>query len=74
VHTLEQARLADLPVRLVCSECGHFQQMHAFALLQKLSAKRRSRPVNLLEPLPGFYCRGCKRSVRAVISAPILAA
>ena len=71
VHTLEQARLADMPVRVTCTACGAFRQMHAFELEQKVSAKPQMRTLNLWEPLAGFFCKGCKRSVRAVVSAPL---
>ena len=74
IHTLEQAMGADLPVRVTCERCRRFRQMHAFELLQKVDGKVKTRPVNLLEPIAGFYCTGCKRSVRAVISAPLLRA
>ena len=71
VHTLAQALRADLPVRVTCTECGAFRQMHAFELSQKVSGKRHLATLNLWEPTPGFFCKGCKRSVRAVVSAPL---
>ena len=71
VHTLAQALLADLPVRVTCEQCGWTRQMHAFELSQKLRSKRHLSTLNLWEPTPGFRCGGCRRSVRAVISTPI---
>ena len=71
VHTLEQARLADMPVRITCERCGNFRQMHAFELTQKLKEKNKDTALNLWEPLPGFYCKFCRHSVRAIISAPL---
>jgi hypothetical protein len=71
IHTLEQARLADMPVRITCEACGNFRQMHAFELTRKLSRNRRDTALNLWEPVPGFYCKFCKRGVRAIISAPL---
>ena len=73
IHTLEQARLADMPVRITCERCGNVRQMHAFELTQKLAKKNKDVAVNLLEPVAGFYCKTCKRSVRAIISAPLSA-
>jgi len=70
VHTVEQAMFADMPVRITCESCGYFRQMHAFELMRKLSKKRREKGVNLWEPVSGFFCRGCKRNVKAIISAP----
>jgi hypothetical protein len=70
VHTLEHALLADLPVRVTCTECSHFRQMHAFELTQKVSRNPRLRILNLWEPVPGFRCGQCGRSVRVVVSAP----
>lgn len=71
VHTLEQAVRADMPVRVTCAECGHFRQMHAFELTQKVGKNQKLRDLNLWEPVPGFRCVWCKRSVRAVVSAPL---
>lgn len=60
-----------MPVRVTCTECGTFRQMHAYELAQKVRGKPRLRVVNLWEPIPGFFCNCCKRSVRAVVSAPL---
>ena len=61
VTTLEQAMFAQMPVRVACDTCGHFQQTHAYELMRKLSRKRKENGVKLWQPIPGFYCRGCRR-------------
>jgi hypothetical protein len=71
VSTLEQAMFADMLVRITCDRCGYFQQMHAYELMRKLSKRRKEVGVKLWQPAPGFYCRGCKRKVKAIISAPM---
>ena len=71
VHTLAQALLADMPVRVTCAECGHVRQMHAFALTEKTARHPKLRTLNLWEPVAGFRCGRCGRSVRAVVTAPL---
>lgn len=71
VTTLEQAMFADMPVRITRDSCGYFRLMHAFELMRTLSKKRKEAGVKLWVPVPGFYCRGCKRRVKVVISAPM---
>ena len=70
IMTLEQAMFADMPVRITCERCSRFRQMHAFALMRMLGAKRRQIGIRLGEPASGFYCRGCRQKVTAVVSAP----
>lgn len=74
VMTLEQASFADMPVRITCDRCGHFQQMHAYSALQKLSQTRKDEGVKLWTQLTGlFKCGKCRhRTVK--ISAPMQSA
>lgn len=70
VNTLEQASLADFPVRITCQKCGHFKQMHAFEALQKLSKKKPDGDVQLFVPVKGvFKCRCGHATVK--ITAPM---
>jgi hypothetical protein len=68
VTTVEQAMFADMPVNIICQRCAHFRQMHAY-LLMRLNSKAAQIP--LWKAVPGFYCKGCRRKVTAVITAPM---
>ena len=71
VHTLEQARFADLAVRIVCKACGHFRQMHAFEVIRKARGKVQAGNLPLNTPLAGiFYCRRCRARVPVTLEAP----
>jgi hypothetical protein len=73
VHTLEQAMFADFPVRITCSKCGHFRQMHAFAAMQLLSKKHKAEDVKLFVAVSGlFKCRCGHKTVK--ITAPMQSA
>ena len=64
LQTLEQARFANLAVRIVCGSCGHFKQMHAFEIIRKARGKVHAENLPLNTPLSGvFYCRCCRARV-----------
>jgi hypothetical protein len=68
ITTVEQAVFADLPILITCQECAHFRQMHSYQL-------KRMRPdagaLPLWKAVRGFYCKGCRRKVTVVITAPM---
>ena len=68
VQTVEQASLADLPIRVTCQQCGHFRQMHAHKLIRLSEVTRALR---LGEPVRGFKCQHCRHPVLVVIAAPV---
>lgn len=68
VTTVEQAVFADLPILVTCQECAHFRQMHAYQLKRK---KIDAGQLPLWKPVPGFYCKGCRRKVTVMITAPV---
>jgi hypothetical protein len=61
---------ADMPVAISCNNCSWMRQMHAFEAVQKLRDKRKISDAPLGEPVGGFYCKKCKRSVTVTIHAP----
>ena len=72
VDTLGQAQFANMPVRVVCNECGHFKQMHAYTLIQLARGKIEASTLPLRVPLGGlFFCRHCRRRVAATIEIPL---
>ena len=73
VETLGQALSANMPVRIVCTLCGHFKQMHAFNLIQLARGKvTAGETLPLRVPLGGlFFCRYCRRRVPATIEIPL---
>jgi hypothetical protein len=68
VETVEQASFADMPIRIVCLQCKHFRQMHAYEFVR---CHRRAAKTLLRTPVPGFYCKACRRKVTVVIIAPM---
>lgn len=72
VRTLGQASFADLPVQVVCNECKHFKQLHAFTLIQQIDKRADARALPLDTPIKGlFRCRSCRKRVSATILAPL---
>ena len=66
IETVEQAMWAGMVLRIACQRCSRPHSEWAYRLcLRKPSAKQL--PLN--KPVSGFYCRGCKRSVKVYISA-----
>ena len=68
MQTVEQASLAQLPVRVTCQRCGHFRQMHAYKLIR---LGQDTAAIKLGEAVSGFRCRSCRCSVSVVILAPV---
>ena len=68
VTTVEQTVFADMPVIVTCQRCSRFRRMHAFQLKQM---KPDAGSIKLWRAVSGFYCRGCRRKVTVVITAPM---
>lgn len=60
--------LAGMVVTVTCERCQHTRSMYAYKLV---NLKTEARTLPLREPVPGFYCRRCRRKVHAIISAPL---
>jgi len=72
VRTLEQAMFADFPVRVRCTSCNHFRQLHAFNLVRQVGKKADAGKLPLWAEIHNlFYCRSCRRRVTVVITAPM---
>lgn len=56
--------MADHNVEVACTKCSHTQMMYAYKLAH---AKDRGSEIPLGVPLPGFFCRWCKRPVEAIV-------
>lgn len=68
VTIVEQAVFADMPSIITCQRCSRFRQMHTFQLKQmKLDAGQ----IPIWTHVAGFYCKGCRRKVTVVITAPM---
>ena len=70
VTHLQQAMFADMAVAICCNNCSSVRQMHAYKVVQLLREKRKIDNVKLDEPVGGFHCRRCRRSVTVTIRAP----
>lgn len=62
--TVDDAAMADHNVVVTCRSCGHERRMYAWKLAQ---SKERAPDIPLGVPLPGFYCRHCRRPVEAIV-------
>jgi len=72
VRTLGQALIADMPVQLVCGECRHIRQLHAFRLVQQVGGKADGRNLPLSTRIENlFFCRRCGKRVPTIIVAPL---
>lgn len=72
IRTLGDAVLADMPVQVICDECRHVRQLHAFSLVQQIDEKAEGRELPLSTPIRDlFYCRSCRSRVSATIIAPM---
>jgi|HubBroStandDraft_6_1064221.scaffolds.fasta_scaffold914523_2 hypothetical protein len=68
VNTVEQAVFTDMPLRITCQGCAHFEIIHSFRLMQR---SRKAAAMSLWRPVSGFYCKGCRRKMAVVITAPL---
>jgi hypothetical protein len=68
VTTVEQAMFADMPVAIQCQSCSHVRRMHAFTLMR---TNKKAAKMPLGPPVAGFYCKGCRKRVSVIISAPM---
>lgn len=65
VETVEQAMWAGMVLHINCQRCSRPTSEWAYRLLQR-RPKAKNIPLN--KAVRGFYCRGCKRSVKVYIS------
>ncbi len=65
VDTIGDSCQADYLVMVTCETCGAQKQMHPFKLI---AANKALTTASLGEPLPGFFCKRCRRSARAVVT------
>ena len=64
VLTLVDASEADYLVIIRCERCDTRKQTHAHKLISKY---KKLTTASLGTPLPGFYCKTCRSSLRAII-------
>lgn len=65
VETVEQAMMAHAVIIITCQGCKHHKREWAWRLWQR-APKAVTLP--LRQPVPGFRCRWCRRSVQAIIT------
>ncbi len=65
VRTLADSHEADYLVTVHCQTCDARTQMHPYKLL---SRHEKLACAALDAPLPGFWCKACRRRVSVVIS------
>lgn len=66
VETVEQAVWAGLVLRINCQRCSRPYSEWAYKLCER---RPTAKTIRLNRTVSGFYCRGCKRSVKVYISA-----
>jgi hypothetical protein len=66
VHTVHQAMMASAVVVITCQSCRHNRRMWAWRIYEL--AKDRVLSMPLGKPVGGFFCKGCRRSAKAVIA------
>ena len=72
VETLGDSCQADYLVMVICDRCQTQKQMHPYKLI---AAKKLLTTAPLGSPLPGFFCKTCRRSTSVTITvAPAKAA
>jgi len=65
VLTLGDSCQADYLVMVVCDRCHAQKQMHPYKLI---AANKSLTNAALGVPLPGFFCKSCRRSARATVT------
>lgn len=66
VETVEQAMWARMVLHINCQRCSRPHSEWAYQLCER---EPQAKPLPLNRTVPGFYCRGCNRSVSVYISA-----
>ena len=66
INTVEHAFLAGMVLDIRCQRCRRSRSEWAYLLCLR---RPKVKAVPLHQAVPGFYCRGCKRSVNVFISA-----
>ncbi len=72
VLTVGQAMFADLPVQVVCQQCQHWKQMHAYQLVQLIGKKADGRSLRLATAIPDLmWCKRCRKRTTVMFLAPL---
>jgi hypothetical protein len=66
VNTVETAMWAQRVLTITCLECGHKTNCWAYNINQRGTAWAA---LPLKEPVRGFYCQECRRSVMVILEA-----
>lgn len=66
VTTVEEAMWAGLVLHFTCQRCRRPRSEWAFNLCMRVPS---AKDIPLNKTVNGFYCRGCKQSVKVYISA-----
>jgi hypothetical protein len=64
--TVEHAFMAHAVLRVHCTRCDHHTNMYSWAMYNARKEKIETMPLG--QPVPGFWCRGCRRNVAAVMT------
>jgi hypothetical protein len=65
IETIGDSCQADYLVMVACEQCRAEKQMHPYRLI---SANQTLTSAALGVPLPGFFCKHCRRSARAIVT------
>lgn len=65
IKTVAHAMQAHMVVTVTCASCGHWRTMWAWRIYE--AWKDKIAEVPLRKPVPGFWCRDCRRGVDATI-------
>ena len=64
--TVEHAFMAHAILRIRCTRCDHYTNIYAWKMYEARREKIVEMPLG--RPVPGFWCRGCRRKVSAVLT------
>ncbi len=60
VNTVADAISAHRTIVITCQRCSHYRIMWAYRLY---TIKKEAAALPLEKAVPGFWCKGCRRSV-----------
>jgi hypothetical protein len=66
IITVEHAFQAHAVLRITCTRCGHDTNKFAWKIYE--ARPNDLQNMKLGQPIPGFRCRACRRSVAAVLT------
>ena len=66
IITVEDAFQAHAVLQVKCTRCGHYTNKYAWTIFN--ARPKDLENMKLGQPLPGFRCRACRRSVSAVLT------